>query len=470
MSRPIIALCSLIALVGCVPEIRTSQSDVPDGGDLGVVLDAPVDLPISDVIGDGATGDQGDAVQSDSTVTDVPAADVVTAMDVSNDVVTVADTSADRVLPSEAAVPEDVSSDASSVDRSCGVCAAANAVVSCIAGACRIERCNAGFGDCNARFEDGCETPLDSVMNCGRCGMACGVSALCIAGACVNQRSCPVSGERGCGLVNVQGGSFQLGSIEASTGEPLAGRVSVSSMVVDSHEVTVARFRRFWAAGHPMVTTPVHYPGGVDLPTGTAREPLNPTTGSACNWTAGAGAREAHPINCTDWSTAQNFCVWDGARLPTEAELEYISRIRSVAGLSSPRRFPWGDESPAEMYAIYPRPTPCERAQFQNCIGEDGALTRRVGSFPGAGGLFDLSGNAAEWAADVHITYGIAPCWGPTPVDLHDPLCIVPGSTRGVRGGSFRSNGASVLLGASRDPRTESSLEDELGFRCVRSP
>lgn len=470
MSRPIIALCSLIALVGCVPEIRTSQSDVPDGGDLGVVTDAPVDLPSTDVIGDGATGDRGDAVQSDSTTTDLPAADVVTVLDVQSDVVTVADTSSDRGLPSEAAVPEDVSSDVSAVDRSCGVCAAANAVATCVAGTCRIDRCSAGFGDCNTRYEDGCETSLDSVMNCGRCGMSCGVSALCVAGACVAQRSCPVSGERGCGLVSVQGGSVQLGSPEVSTAEPLAGRVSISPMLVDSHEVTVARFRRFWAAGHPMVMAPVRYPGGVDLPAGMVREPLNSASGAVCNWTVGAGTREAHPINCIDWSTAQAFCVWEGARLPTEAEFEYLSRGRSIAGLSSPRRYPWGDEDPVEMSAIYPRPTPCDRAQFQNCAGEDGARTRRVGNFPGAGGLFDLSGNVSEWTADVPATYGLAPCWGPAPVDLHDPVCSISGDGRSLRGGGFRAGGASVLLGASREARVATSVEDELGFRCVRSP
>ena len=261
-----------------------------------------------------------------------------------------------------------------------------------------------------------------------------------------------------------------MGSTEASTGEPLAGRVSVSSMVVDSHEVTVARFRRFWVAGHPMVTTPVHYPGGIDLSAGMVREPQNMASGAVCNWTVSAGMREAHPINCIDWSTAQAFCAWDGARLPTEAELEYISRFRNVAGLSSPRRYPWGDEDPVEMSAIYPRPTPCERAQFQNCVGEDGARTRRVGSFSGSGGLFDLSGNVMEWAADVPATYGIAPCWGPTPVDLHDPVCSITGDGRSLRGGSFRAGIAVVLLGASRDARIVTSVEDELGFRCVRSP
>jgi formylglycine-generating enzyme required for sulfatase activity len=270
--------------------------------------------------------------------------------------------------------------------------------------------------------------------------------------------------------VSASGGSFQLGSAGATGGEPLAGQVSVSSILVDTHEVTVARFRRFWVAGHPATTAPVHYPGGVDVPVGTVREPLNPSSGSLCNWTTSVGSREAHPLNCVDWSTAQSFCVWDGARLPTEAELEYLSRIRSVAGFPSPRRYPWGDENPIDNPMGIPRSVPCERAQFQLCAGDDGAATRRVGSFPGSGGLFDLSGNVAEWAADVNEPYGSVPCWGPTPVDLHDPLCGVAGTGRSLRGGSFRSGATFVLLGASRDSRIASSLEDELGFRCVRSP
>jgi formylglycine-generating enzyme required for sulfatase activity len=386
MSRPLIVLCSLIALVGCVPEIRTSPADVPDAGDLGPVLDVPVDLPGSEVSADGTLADLGDAGEPDGTTGDVQSRDVVNPMDVLSDVGSGADASTDRTLPSEAAVPADGGADARVEDRSCGVCTAANAVTSCIAGACQIDHCNAGFGDCNSRYEDGCEVTLDSVENCGRCGAACDATGLCAGGRCVTQRSCPLSGERGCGIVSTPGGSFQLGSVGATGGEPLAGQVSVSSLLVDTHEVTVARFRRFWVAGHPATTAPVHYPGGAEVPVGMVREPLNPSSGSLCNWTTSVGSREAHPVNCVDWSTAQSFCVWDGARLPTEAELEYLSRIRSIAGFPSPRRYPWGDENPIDSPMGIPRSIPCERAQFQLCAGDDGAPTRRVGSFPGGCG------------------------------------------------------------------------------------
>jgi hypothetical protein len=71
---------------------------------------------------------------------------------------------------------------------SCGnVCAArANSVAACSAGACRYT-CTAGFGDCDGNAANGCETPLNSTMNCGACGRGCSYangSASCTAGAC----------------------------------------------------------------------------------------------------------------------------------------------------------------------------------------------------------------------------------------------------------------------------------------------
>ena len=261
-----------------------------------------------------------------------------------------------------------------------------------------------------------------------------------------------------------------MGSSESSTGEPLPGTVTISSVIVDSHEVTVARFRRFWLAGHPVPAAPIRYPNGATLPVSEVLEPRVSIAGSRCNWTSAAGSREAHPVNCVDWPAAQAFCVWDGARLPTETEYEYISRIRTVSGYPSPRRYPWGDEHPVWMVSEYPRPIPCERAQFENCIGDDGALTRRVGSFSANGDLFDLVGNVSEWMADSADTYGFAPCWGPTPVTLLNPVCVTASTTRSLRGGSFLSSGRESVLPSSRDGRTPAAVEDTLGFRCVRSP
>lgn len=468
MNKRAVAIGSLIAHIGCVPEIRIDRGDVHDtGGDRFLIIDALTDLPSTEVMVDSGLIERTESEHPDTQ-------DVAMALDGMGLTDLVPEAAPDAELSDGQAIVVDATVDAqidrAETDRACGVCVAANSVSLCVGAVCRIDHCSAGFGDCNSQYTDGCETVLNSVENCGRCGGACGVAGTCVEGACVIQRSCPSAPERGCGLANVPGGAFQMGSPESSTGEPLAGRVTVSALLVDTHEVSVARFRRFWNAGHPIPSGPVRYPNGVNVSVGNVSEPLNPATGSFCNWRTSAGAHEAHPVNCIDWATAQAFCVWDGGRLPTEAELEYLSRYRPVTGYPSPRRYPWGNEDPIEMYSTYPRPTPCERAQFQDCVGDDGARTRRVGSFTGTGGLFDLSGNVKEWAADAADTYGFAPCWGPTPVDLLDPVCTVTGTTRSVRGGAFRSAGATVLLGAARDAAGTMSVDDQLGFRCVRSP
>ncbi len=59
----------------------------------------------------------------------------------------------------------------------CGIaCSAAHGVPSCTAGACAIA-CSPGFGDCNSDVADGCETPItNDVANCGSCGKQCSVA------------------------------------------------------------------------------------------------------------------------------------------------------------------------------------------------------------------------------------------------------------------------------------------------------
>lgn len=72
---------------------------------------------------------------------------------------------------------------------SCGtVCNAANATSNCNGGTCGIASCNANFGNCDGNAGNGCETTLDSVANCGGCGMACAAgpngTPTCVGGGC----------------------------------------------------------------------------------------------------------------------------------------------------------------------------------------------------------------------------------------------------------------------------------------------
>jgi hypothetical protein len=87
-------------------------------------------------------------------------------------------------------------------DPSCKPCALGHAKVACVEGACAIEACEDGFGNCNGAREDGCEATLrDDPKNCGTCGLACAPGFACTASvcACTTEDSCGFHGlcERG---------------------------------------------------------------------------------------------------------------------------------------------------------------------------------------------------------------------------------------------------------------------------------
>lgn len=73
--------------------------------------------------------------------------------------------------------------------NNCGACAAVcnlpDALAGCGVGKCTVASCIAGFGDCNASAQDGCEANFSSdFANCGACGAACTGGLVCSAGNC----------------------------------------------------------------------------------------------------------------------------------------------------------------------------------------------------------------------------------------------------------------------------------------------
>ncbi len=70
----------------------------------------------------------------------------------------------------------------------CGTaCSLAHATSTCATGACAIASCQAGWGNCDGNVGNGCETPLNTVANCGSCGAGCSrpnATATCGTGTC----------------------------------------------------------------------------------------------------------------------------------------------------------------------------------------------------------------------------------------------------------------------------------------------
>jgi formylglycine-generating enzyme required for sulfatase activity len=273
-----------------------------------------------------------------------------------------------------------------------------------------------------------------------------------------------------CALVEVPGGTFRMGGTLEN--------VRVRRFALDANEVTVGRFRRFWAnrpaALASVRASPVVFPGGQSIPWRLNAAP--PGTGAGCNWSMSPTTtdRERHPMNCVDWTLAMEFCVWDGGRLPTEAEWEFVAQGWVTAGLQAGRPLPWGTHDPTqEDITAMMMPDPdggllCPYAQWVPCPGADGRRTRRVGlGVLGApAGVFDLGGNVAEWTAS-DVADLEAMCWTER---RENPLCTNTGTElRNHRGGAYDAVMMSELRNTMRGGLFANQSAPTVGFRCART-
>jgi len=147
------------------------------------------------------------------------------------------------------------------------------------------------------------------------------------------------------------------------------------------------------------------------------------------------------------WDEAVAYCKWAGKRLPTEAEWEKAGRGEGK------RRYAWGDTFMMNG-----------RANANVDGSEDGfRYLAPPGSFETGRspyGIYDMTGNVAEWVADSYDEhyYQKAPYRdpkGPEPVDL-----------KVVRGGSWRETEHNARLSkrfAAKLWRTDITI----GFRCA---
>ena len=174
-----------------------------------------------------------------------------------------------------------------------------------------------------------------------------------------------------------------------------------------------------------------------------------PDSGGTCNWTAAAGQREDHPINCVDWDQARAFATWAGGRLPTESEWEFAARSRGL-----------NHEYPSNQAPN------CNRFHYSDC---DPRSTIAVGSRPNgntAQGLQDMAGNVWEWVEDQDCAY-------PSPADGSAARCMDEDRVR--RGGGWQNMTqlvgvptAHLLRAARRTSERPGRRHSSLGFRLAR--
>lgn len=290
-----------------------------------------------------------------------------------------------------------------------------------------------------------------------------------------------------CVTLRVAGGTFAMGRsdsgfdafIGGSADEQPEHDVRVHTFWLDEFEVTVGRFRRFVES----YTGAMPRPGSGAFP-GVARSgwqeewnaylPKSNTemrsamiaNDDKCNaqyrtWTQSAGSNECLPIDCVDWFTAFAFCIWDGGRLPTEAEWEY-----AAAGGAENRLYPWGIEVPDKARAVFD----CIASGSSTCAPSD---IRPIGvTSPSGDGLFghaDLAGSMMEPTRDVGNPnfYSSGLARGIDVIDLAGDLGSPDHTLYMSRGGNYISDAAGVRV-TQRMSVYRSSRYDGIGVRCAR--
>jgi formylglycine-generating enzyme required for sulfatase activity len=266
----------------------------------------------------------------------------------------------------------------------------------------------------------------------------------------------------------VPGGSFVMGSPEGVgfANEQPSRPATVAPFYLDKYEVTVGRFRRFlnsfngdgFAEGtgaHPLIAGS----GWQSMWSGQGSEGFAMSVAECGGpWTDTPGASEARPISCVTWYQAFAFCVWEGKRLPTEAEWEF-----AAVGGDEQRTFPWGAALPSPALAVFG----CSYDGLLGCSDADLPVAGSVSAGAGRFGQLDLAGSVWEWTLDVYAPYPTMPC------DNCANLDTMVDDGRAFRGGNYVYDDptqASDLRGAARLGFDAKFPDPTRGFRCARTP
>lgn len=223
-----------------------------------------------------------------------------------------------------------------------------------------------------------------------------------------------------------------------------------------AHEISNAEFRR-WKPDHTSTALKGHT---LDLDGQPVVKISWQQAALFCNWLS---QREGLPL----FYVVENGLVtgfnWDshGYRLPTEAEWAWAARVTKEG---TAQVFPWKNQlyPPSEVVENYADQSAAKFLNFTLSNYNDGYPASAVtGSFnPNDKGLYDMSGNVAEWVNDY---YDVQPTRGEPVLDARGPAT---GSRHVIRGASWALASRSELRMSYRDPGSDSRLD--LGFRVAR--
>ncbi len=271
-------------------------------------------------------------------------------------------------------------------------------------------------------------------------------------------------------LVFVEGGAFMLGDVGVLKGRPYTGmshnednkppvEVSLDSYSISKYETTWGDFMVYLKdVGRAQnYTVEAGFKWARIIPTTANNDPLSPNYYKKPAW-------------APNYQEAEGYCAWleekTGApfALPTEAQWEFAARNRG-------QDVPYATDDGTERNDTYlQRPKEyIDRSvpPSGNMLSHSTTIKERrpVGSYPpNPLGLYDMSGNVAEWTRDwydeaayQHID-PLNPQGPDAPVNPDKPEKVV----RDWAGhGDYIGGSATVFA------RGEGALEESNGFRCV---
>jgi len=284
----------------------------------------------------------------------------------------------------------------------------------------------------------------------------------------VTGRSTRSTGPAPSGMVEVPGGSFQMGDSfnEVNPNARPTHTVEVSGFYMDKFEVTKGMWDEVadWASSHGYDIGPGD--GSTDRSDGTGSASEHPVTFvswyEVVKWANARSEMEGLvPVYYTSSTRStvyrtgnvdvrNDWVKWEanGYRLPTEAEWEKAAR-----GGMEGKRYSWGDEGPVCKVGVR------NGVRFDDDDKCNGIGTAPVGTYlPNGYGLYDMAGNVWEWNWDGYGSY--------TSSSVSDPRGAASGSGRVNRGGGWRDLGARVAV---RNVDGPGGVGFNLGFRLVRT-
>ncbi|MEZ4888209.1 MAG: SUMF1/EgtB/PvdO family nonheme iron enzyme [Chitinophagales bacterium] len=239
------------------------------------------------------------------------------------------------------------------------------------------------------------------------------------------------------GMVYVEGGAFVMGSNEGEADERPAHRENVGDFYMEKYEVTNAQFVNFLKEyGSDKVKSGTYsgQPLFEDVEGVRDRGFLKSEGKVAQVIVKGL---ENQPVRYVTWYGANEYARFYGKRLPTEAEWEYAAR-----GGQNGSNYVYAGSNDAGQVAWY----------RDNANGRVYVVGKKRANELG---IFDMSGNVAEWCQDWYA----ANAYGNSTASVTQQKVI--------RGGAYDS-GVNELEVTDRASNLPNERVGFVGFRCVR--